>query len=558
MYHALLTNRYLTSHVIPLIAVAAVALCVTLVIVVVSVMTGFLNMVKNSGRSLMGDVVVTYPVTGIPHYEALIERITALPEADAAAPVIESWGLLRMPYPMGPNKQTETVQVWGVDERFADVTGYADSLYWKPYPQDELATMGADDIRKIINTPIVQGEPTVAEQMLKDALALHHTPSGRPGIVPGIHVSIGNERQKDGSYRQMGAGTWWLPYYDVTLTVLPISSAGSMLEPESVVFPVVNEFVSGVYLIDDKRVIIPLKDAQEMLHFDEGLLTDSEQLDEDGLPKVIGPDPARTTMILVRARDGVTPDALRDLVEAQYIQLAEEMFQDTSVQVPPPSLERVMIVTWEKLQAEFIGPIEKERELMRVLFSLIYIVCAGLVLAIFWSIVYDKTRDIGILRSVGATRSGILWIFLRYGLIIGVLGSAGGLGLAYLVVRNINAIHNAMGEAAPPAVWGTVFGLAALSAVIALIVAYSGRLLPMALWSLLAAALFAAGVGLYFHKGTLIWDPSVYYFSRIPNEIDPDTAIITMIGAVFFSLLGAFIPAARAADVDPVRALRYE
>ncbi|MHC4710062.1 MAG: hypothetical protein ACYTA3_06480 [Planctomycetota bacterium] len=50
MYHALLTNRYLTSRVIPLIAVAAVALCVALVIIVVSVMTGFLDMVRSSGR----------------------------------------------------------------------------------------------------------------------------------------------------------------------------------------------------------------------------------------------------------------------------------------------------------------------------------------------------------------------------------------------------------------------------------------------------------------------------------------------------------------------------
>ena len=59
MYHALLTNRYLTSRVIPLIAVAAVAMCVALVIIVVSVMTGFLDMVKSSGRPLMGDVVVS-------------------------------------------------------------------------------------------------------------------------------------------------------------------------------------------------------------------------------------------------------------------------------------------------------------------------------------------------------------------------------------------------------------------------------------------------------------------------------------------------------------------
>src|SRR5262245_30854234 len=87
MYHALLTNRYLTSRVIPFIAVAAVALCVALVIVVVSVMTGFLDMVKNSGRKLMGDVVISYPVSGIPSYDRLIQRLDKLPVAAAATPV---------------------------------------------------------------------------------------------------------------------------------------------------------------------------------------------------------------------------------------------------------------------------------------------------------------------------------------------------------------------------------------------------------------------------------------------------------------------------------------
>ena len=104
MYHALLTNRYLTSRVIPLIAVAAVALCVALVIIVVSVMTGFLDMVRSSGRTLMGDVIVSYSVKGIPYYERLIERIERLPEVAAATPVVDSWGLLKMPYPEGPNK----------------------------------------------------------------------------------------------------------------------------------------------------------------------------------------------------------------------------------------------------------------------------------------------------------------------------------------------------------------------------------------------------------------------------------------------------------------------
>ena len=138
MYHALLTNRYLTSRVIPLIAVAAVAMCVALVIIVVSVMTGFLNMVLSSGRTLMGDVIISYPIAGIPHYERLIERIEALPEAEAATPVVDSWGLLRMPYPQGPRKDTETVQFWGIEPvSFARVTGYDKTIYWRNLPDED-------------------------------------------------------------------------------------------------------------------------------------------------------------------------------------------------------------------------------------------------------------------------------------------------------------------------------------------------------------------------------------------------------------------------------------
>ena len=98
MYAPLLASRYLTSRVIPLVAAAAVALCVALVIIVVSVMTGFLDMVRNSGKTLIGDVVVSRDITGIPYYEEFLAEIEALPEAAAASPIVETFGLLQMQY----------------------------------------------------------------------------------------------------------------------------------------------------------------------------------------------------------------------------------------------------------------------------------------------------------------------------------------------------------------------------------------------------------------------------------------------------------------------------
>lgn len=638
MYHALLTNRYLTSRVIPFIAVAAVALCVALVIIVVSVMTGFLDMVKNSGRTLIGDVVVAYQVAGIPHYERLIEHIERLPEAAAATPVVDAYGLLRMPYPEGPNKHSEIVNVWGIEpESFSRVTGYDDILHWrelepwqrhfllgdvvtKQWPtildwlssqqrielvrrvlmrgEDESVHSPSDEavhqaiqrfedydweevfrlvrsdeaILQAVLTPeqweqLLQFDPRLLsnDHLLLEGLTLQRsTPADPqrqsiPGIALGIHVSEGNLRTRTGDYEVAQLGHWWMPRHEVLLTTIPITDGtiGGAETAESRILPVVNEYISGVYHIDDMRVMIPLDVAQSMLHMDQ-----AERVDPTDPTRVIGIEPARATKVLVRAADGVTPERLRNAVERAYIDFENELLRDESVTVlpPPHGSMALTIKTWLQQQEQFIGPVEKERELMRTLFSLVYLVCAGLVLAIFWAIVYEKTRDIGILRSIGASRMGISWIFLRYGLLIGVVGAVVGLGLGYLVVKNINLIHETLGN--PPLELAiAVLILAGISLLVTIMRGLKGNLLPIVLGGLVTAVLATLGLlalWLWRIGGIIVWDPSIYYFTEIPNNLDMQSAAITMIGAVIFSLIGAFIPAAKAADTDPVKALRYE
>ncbi|MHC5023267.1 MAG: ABC transporter permease [Planctomycetota bacterium] len=611
MYHALLANRYLTTRLIPLIAVAAVALCVALVIIVVSVMTGFLDMVRSSGRTLMGDVIVSYPIRGIPYYERLIERLEGEDLVHAATPVVDHIGVVRMPY-----DQTAGIQFWGIEpESFAAVTRYAETLYWDEVSDDQRSLLFGDAIdrcwtelasalsteqkqslveaaldgplkqsldalpeglwrdvfsilaadpdrlRAMLTEPqwriIMDTDPRLErpEQVRTDGLTLHRGESPRPGIVLGMHVSEANQRNKQGMYDQAGGGYWWMPRFQVTLTTLPIPEAGGLeSQPETEILEVVNEFVSGVFVIDDNRVFIPIEVAQRLTHLDAGIRVDPDD------PEIeLGEDPPRATMVLVRAAEGTTPLELLPVVERAYDAFVEEVSADPAVVVTPPSRRLSMTVrTWEQQQAQLIGPVEKERELMRTLFSIVYVVCAGLVLAIFWAIVYEKTRDIGILRSIGASRVGIAFIFLRYGAVIGVLGAIAGLGLAWLIVRNINAIHAAMGEQAPRWLWIGVLALAGAAAFMSVWKARRGFLLPVVLWSLSTIVLMGVGLGLSLHRGTLIWDPAVYYFSVIPNELDRTTAFTTMIGAVIFSILGAVVPAAKAADTDPVNALRYE
>jgi lipoprotein-releasing system permease protein len=129
-----------------------------------------------------------------------------------------------------------------------------------------------------------------------------------------------------------------------------------------------------------------------------------------------------------------------------------------------------------------------------------------LIFCIFYMIVVEKTRDIGIIKSVGATSTGVAGIFLGYGLAIGIVGAGLGMLMAYLIVHNINELHTWMGH----------------------------------------------------RLGIVIWDPQVYAFDTIPNQMDPKETTIIVIVAVLSAVMGALLPAIRAARLHPVEALRWE
>jgi lipoprotein-releasing system permease protein len=589
------------SRVIPLIAIAAVGLCVALVIVVVSVMTGFLDMVQSAGKTLMGDVIITYGVSGIPHYETLVDKLEEDPSIIGATPIVDGWGLLRMPYPDTDAKQSETVQVWGVEpESFAKVTGFNDSLQWKKPSKQQidwllfdaitanasaiLKTMSEDNQQLLIDTVDGAGATmnyqftdlwsAMKEQLSEEqwelvnayderlqnpesllAQGLSLSRNGKAGIVSGLHVSDGNERQQDGSYSVIRNDHWWMPRYDGTLTMLPIATGGGLIEPESIIMPFTNEFQSGVFLIDSSRIFVPIETAQQLLHLDR-----AELVDPNDPTEIIGVDPARATSVLLRGADGVTAEELQQIAVKIYDEFRDLQRGTTDVMPPSRSDPSLSIHTWKEQQKSFTGPVEKERELMRTLFSIIYLVVAALILSIFWAIVFEKTRDIGILRSLGASRASIVWIFLRYGGIIGILGSLLGLFISWLVTKNINEIHAAMGSP-PIAIAIGAFLISIASLWVVFIKGRRGEILPIVV-GLLSAATFGGIGGLVLfvrsQGGIVIWDASVYYFSIIPNNIDWPSASITLVGAVLFCLLGAIIPAAKAADTDPVKALRHE
>src|SRR5207253_5381006 len=117
--------------------------------------------------------------------------------------------------------------------------------------------------------------------------------------------------------------------------------------------------------------------------------------------------------------------------------------------------DAVTSLPWYKTQptAKFLSAVEKEIVLVTFLFAIISIVAIFLIFCIFFMIVVEKTKDIGIIKSVGATSSGVASIFLGYGLLIGIVGSFAGLFFAWLITHYINQIHTWLGKVTGIVIW---------------------------------------------------------------------------------------------------------
>jgi len=164
------------------------------------------------------------------------------------------------------------------------------------------------------------------------------------------------------------------------------------------------------------------------------------------------------------------------------------------------------IRTWTDLQGPLLQAVQMETTILNILLFLIIAVAGFGILATFFMIVVEKTRDIGILKALGAPSRGVMSIFLSYGLSLGLVGSGVGMVLGLLFVVYINDI---------------------------------------------------AGV-LEWATGREVFDPTVYYFTEIPTIIDPWTVAWIMAGSVLIAVLASVLPALRAARLHPVQALRYE
>jgi lipoprotein-releasing system permease protein len=166
----------------------------------------------------------------------------------------------------------------------------------------------------------------------------------------------------------------------------------------------------------------------------------------------------------------------------------------------------IYMIDWRQRNATFFNALQVERNVMFLILTLIVLVAALNIVSGLIMLVKDKGPAIAILRTMGASQGSILRVFLITGASIGVVGTFVGLMLALLVCLNIESIRQFLS-------WFT---------------------------------------------GTTLFDPALYFLSRLPAEVDVRETTAVVVMALTLSLLATLYPSWRAARLDPVEALRYE
>jgi lipoprotein-releasing system permease protein len=165
----------------------------------------------------------------------------------------------------------------------------------------------------------------------------------------------------------------------------------------------------------------------------------------------------------------------------------------------------VLLTDWRQRNRTFFAALEVERNVMFLILTLIVLVAALNIISGLIMLVKDKSSDIAILRTMGATRGAIMRVFLITGASIGIVGTLAGFTLGLILALNVEAIRSFIS-------------------------------------SLTSTNLFPA---------------ELYFLSRLPAEVDTSEVLTVLLMAMVLSLLATLYPSWRAAKLDPVEALRY-
>lgn len=545
MYKLLLSWRYLRSRYIALASIVSVTLGVATLIVVNSVMAGFTSEMKKRLHGILSDLEIASP--GLDEiYEAreAIARVREVVGADLedVSAVVRCPAMIHIDF--NGRMITQQIMLIGIDEEsYAKVSdfgpflknernrsqisfqlredGYDDVLPrsgW-PYRRDRVAY--EQELRRFARRANREDQPSAAEQensaaqsAARKQVELRALPSQPPELTFGSESTVDSVPSSAPTMPDINDP---FSIADTDMDVEPFDEAkdqytgiivGMALASRRVRNPKSGE-VEDVFLCrpgDNLQITVPTVGAPPRPVYEICTVVDlyeSKMHEYDSsfafmplselqrIRGMIGPGGEPTvSAIQIRLRPGADLDAIKHRLEGAF----------------PPDFYPYYIQTWKDTQKPLLAAVEMEITILNILLFLIIAVAGFGILATFFMIVVEKTRDIGILKALGAPSQGVMSIFLSYGFSLGVVGSGVGIVLGLVFVRNLNGIAR-------------------------LVERMTGR---------------------------DVFDPTIYYFSEIPTIINPVTVTWVALGAVMIAVLASVLPALRAARLHPVEALRYE
>lgn len=347
----------------------------------------------------------------------------------------------------------------------AIIQGYGGKLEnWRAVLQETRATPGVVSASPLIEQPLLASFNGRAEAIFTRGQTQEDIAALAPKVVVGNIAALKPDAGKValGSQLANNLGARVGDYITIINPQGQSTPFGTV--PRQISYEVAAIFEVGVYDLDERFVVLPMQDAQTLLMMGDAV-----------------------GMIEVKVSD---PDSAAQTVESVRQKYAGE----------------VAVVDWKTMNSSLFEALQVERVAMFFALSIIVLVAAFNILSSLIMLVRSKTRDIAILRTMGASRRSVLKIFVTTGSVIGLAGTLGGLALGFLVLFFRQPIV---------------------------------RFIEIV-------------------TGQNLWDPQIRFLTELPARTDPVEVGLICIMALGFSFLATLYPAWRAASTDPVQVLRYE
>jgi lipoprotein-releasing system permease protein len=457
MYKLFLTVRYLTRRPLSLVAILVLSLAIAVLVIAPSVMSGFQEEFHKRLRGAYSDVSLwsSRPFS-FPEDSEIEDYLLGLPHVKAVAPYLENPAL---------DKHLNKVDycfLRGLDPlKEATVSDFNKIFlsererFLRMENPDALPDEEAKAIREAAEE--LKDEP----DLKKIYHELEHGSDELPGVptvAAGIHYLI----------------RWQLEVGD-TVRLTTASDAGEVSKDKK--FLIVAGFSTGRHEFDRRLLIMSVPALQDLVGVSGRVTGYSIRLD----------DYNNASVAKGRLRDDIRNPNVRTPLKRH-------------------EMSGFYIKTWEERNSNLLKAVAMEKLLIRLITLLIVASAAASIFLVLFMTVHSKVREIGILRAVGATRSGVLVLFITQGLLIAVVSLVLGTLLGQAVGANINEIADVIHQI----------------------------------------------------SGWHPFPPEVYYLEKIPFKYEWQDQLINFAATLFLGGALAFYPSLLAALKPPLRAIRYE